>query len=29
MEQIVEFAAIRIDDAQPVAREMIGIECAD
>ena len=29
MEQVVELVTARIDDAQPIAREMIGIECSD
>jgi hypothetical protein len=29
VEQVVEFIAARIDNAQSVAREVIGIECSD
>ena len=29
VQQVVELVAARIDDAQPVAREVVGIECSD
>ena len=29
MQQVIEFVATRVDDAQSVAREMVGVECSD